>query len=85
MHSTFVAIQKMARKLNSCRRVDMQKFATKFSIARSYDGKVSLQNQLTVAIDWNYFQQTPSHTHPSRHGRVAEVIQLAGARRRVSE
>jgi hypothetical protein len=44
-HSTLVAVQETTRKPNFCRRVDMEKFATKFSLTHACDGKTSLENR----------------------------------------
>jgi hypothetical protein len=55
LRSTFVAIREMARKRNFCRRVDMEKFATKFSLAQPCDGKTAWKITAPHRSTGNYF------------------------------
>jgi hypothetical protein len=66
LHSTFVAIQEVERKLNFCRRVDMGKFSTNFSLIHSSDEKILSGNRRAGASTENYFWCET--LHPFRTG-----------------
>src|ERR1700722_4279229 len=80
IHSTLVEIQKRARNLNFCRRVDMEKFATKFSLAHSCDRKIGLENHRALPFKGKSLLMPAVAPLLNRPGEVARVIELPGAR-----